>query len=189
MKYSDTSIFHQYSTMVYERTVTNSTPALDDFNQTISIIIASQHIVYAVAITTSTIIIYCLKNKPLGAQTVLDFMAIDTFYSQIGFLTSWVCIMNLGHFDGQVNYQLAEMLLATGVITLELMIANCQSYIMANAVLIFKPELVNDVPDDRILLITRAFAVTYGLAAKFVDSCKSQNPKALEYMTGKNEKS
>ena len=176
--------------MVYERTVTNSSPAaLDDFNQTISMIIASQHIIYAVAISTSTIIIYCLKNKPPGAQTVLDLLAIDTCYSQIGFLTSWVCIINLGHLDGQANYQLAEMLLATGVITLEWMVANCQSYIMTNAVLIFKPELVNDVPDDRILLITRACAVTYGLASKFVDALKPQNPKALEYMTGKNEQS
>ena len=176
--------------MVYERTVTNSSPAaLDDFNQTISIIIASQHIVYAAAISTSTIIIYCLKNKPPGAQTVLDLLAIDTCYSQIGFLTSWVCIINLGHFDGQANYQLAEMLLATGVITLEWMVANCQSYIMMNAVLIFKPELVNHVSDDCILMITRAFAGTYGFTAKFFNAWKPQNPKALEYMTGKDETS
>ena len=169
--------------------VSNQTSISFDLNHTISVMIVSQNIIYIAAICTSKTIIYYLRNKSPGTQTVLDLLAIDTCYSQIGFLTSWVFILNLGHFNGQVNYQLAEMLLATGVITLEWMVANCQSYIMTNAVLIFKPELVNDVPDDRILLITRAFAVTYGLASKFVDALKPQNPKALEYMTGKNEQS
>ena len=169
--------------------VSNQTSISFDLNHTISVMIVSQNIIYIAAISTSKTIIYYLRNKSPGTQTVLNLLAIDTCYSQIGFLTSWVFILNLGHFNGQVNYQLAEMLLATGVITLEWMVANCQSYIMTNAVLIFKPELVNDVPDDRILLITRAFAVTYGLASKFVDALKPQNPKALEYMTGKNEQS
>ena len=169
--------------------VSNQTSISFDLNQTISVMIVSQNIIYIAAISTSKTIIYYLRNKSPGTQTVLDLLAIDTCYSQIGFLTSWVFILNLGHINGQVNYQLAEMLLATGVITLEWMVANCQSYIMMNAVLIFKPELVNHVSDDCILMITRAFAGTYGFTAKFVNAWKPQNPKALEYMTGLDETS
>ena len=169
--------------------VSNQTSISFDLNQTISVMIVSQNIIYIAAISTSKTIIYYLRNKSPGTQTVLDLLAIDTCYSQIGFLTSWVFILNLGHFNGQANYQVAEMLLATGVIMLEWMLANCQSYIMVNAVLIFKAEWVNDLPDEAFLMITRAFVIIYTLTAKFLDASKSQNPKALEYMTGRDEAS
>ena len=162
---------------------------MNELKGTISILIGLQNIIYATTITTSSMIIHYLRTKCPGAQTLLDLIAMDTCFSQMAFLTAWVCIINLGHFNGQANYQVAEMLLATGVIMLEWMLANCQSYIMVNAVLIFKAEWVNDLPDEAFLIITRAFVIIYTLTAKFLDASKSQNPKALEYMTGRDEAS
>ena len=153
---------------------------MNEVKGTISILIGLQNIIYATAITASCMIVHYLKTKCPGAQTLLDLIAMDTCISQMAFLTSWVCIINLGHFNGQANYQVAEMLLATGVIILEWMVANCQSYIMINAILIFKPEWVNDLPDEAFLMITRAFVLIYTLTAKFLDASRSQNPKALE---------
>ena len=127
---------------------------MNEVKGTISILIGLQNIIYATATTASCMIVYYLKTKCLGAQTLLDLIAMDTCISQMAFLTSWVCIINLGHFNGQANYQVAEMLLATG--EMEWMVANCQSYIMINAILIFKPEWVNDLPDEAFLMITRA---------------------------------
>ena len=151
-----------------------------DLKQTLSLMNLLQNFINGTGVITSGMIIRYLKTKPPGAKTILDMIAIDTFYSQIGTLTVWGCIANLGHFNGQANYQVAEMFLATGVIILEWMVANCQSYIMINAILIFKPEWVNDLPDEAFLMITRAFVLIYTLTAKFLDASRSQNPKALE---------
>ena len=86
---------------------------MNEVKGTISILIGLQNIIYATATTASCMIVYYLKTKCLGAQTLLDLIAMDTCISQMAFLTSWVCIINLGHFNGQANYQVAEMLLAT----------------------------------------------------------------------------
>ena len=96
-------------------------------------------------------IIHYLKAKSPGAKTVLDMIAIDTCYSQIGTLTIWGFIANLGYFYGKTNYQVAEMILAFAVFVLEIMIASAQSYVVMNSVLIFKPELVIDVTDENVL--------------------------------------
>ena len=77
---------------------------MNELKGTISILIGLQNIIYATAITASCMIVHYLKTKCPGAQTLLDLIAMDTCISQMAFLTSWVCIINLGHFNGQANY-------------------------------------------------------------------------------------
>ena len=60
---------------------------------------------------------------------------------------------------------------------------------MVNAVLIFKPEWINDTSDEQVMRITRTLAVTYSLAAKWLDTWIPQNPIALDYMTGIDQES
>ena len=75
---------------------------MNELKGTISILIGLQNIIYATATTASCMIVYYLKTKCPGAQTLLDLIAMDTCISQMAFLTSWVCIINLGHFNGQL---------------------------------------------------------------------------------------
>lgn len=160
-----------------------------DLKQTLSLMNLLQNFINGTGVITSGMIIRYLKTKPPGAKTILDMIAIDTFYSQIGTLTVWGCIANLGHFNGQANYQLAEMFIASAVFVLAIMIANVQSYITINAVLIFKPELIIDVTDDTVMKCNRAFVLTYTLISKLLDALTPQNPIFLDYMTGKDESS
>ena len=162
---------------------------MPELKQTISALVGLQNVINVSSVTSTAIIIVYLKTKPPGAQTVLDLIALDTCYTQIGTLTIWEGIVNLGYFNGQADYQAAEGLIATGVFVLEWMIANCQCYIMVNAVLIFKPEWINDTSDEQVMRITRTLAVTYSLAAKWLDTLIPQNPIALDYMTGIDQES
>ena len=163
--------------------------SLHDLKTTISIMVGLHNFINGTAVITTGMIIHHLKAKSPGAKTVLDMIAIDTCYSQIGTLTIWGCIANLGHFYGQTNYQMAEMILGFAVLVLEIMIANAQSFVAMNSVLIFKPELVIDVTDEKVLKYNRAFVLGYSLISKLFDTSTPQNPVALEYMTGKDDRS
>ena len=163
--------------------------SLHDLRQTISVMVGLHNFISVVAFITSGMIIHFLKNKPLGTKTVLDMIAIDTCYSQICGLIIWCCNANLGHFHGEVNYEMAEMSVASGVLALEILLANAQSYIAMNAILIFKPELVIDVTDETVLKYNRAFVLGYSLLSKLLDTSTPQNPVFMDYMTGKDETS
>ena len=103
---------------------------MPELKQTISVLVGLQNVINVSSVTSTAIIIVYLKTKPPGAQTVLDLIALDTCYTQIGTLTIWEGIVNLGYFNGQADYQAAEGLIATGVFVLEWMIANATSWSM-----------------------------------------------------------
>ena len=109
--------------------------------------------------------------------------------SQIAFLTSWNIIMNFGHFHGQVNFQAGQILLGSGVLSLEWLVANCQTYILFNAILIFKPDVFEGIVDNDLRWINRGCVFVNAILFKMMDSAFPQGPKALEYMTSKDKKS
>ena len=154
-----------------------------------TLMIGAHNIIYVTAVTTSGLMIHFFKTKPPGSQTILDLIAMDTCYSQVAFLTSWNMIINLGHFYGQVDFETGQVLLGSGVITLEWMVANCQSYILFNAILIFKPHILEDIAQNHLCWANQGCVLAYAIAFKILDSFFPQRPKALEYMTSHDDES
>ena len=154
-----------------------------------SIMIGAQNFVAITAVTVSGTIVHFFKKKPPGSQTIIDFIAIDTCYGEMAFMGTFGSIMNLGHYFGQVSVQAGEVLLGLANFSLEWMIANCQSYIAFNGILIFKPEWLEEIVETDLKWINRVFTLSFAMAAKLADTTIPQNPKALEYMTNQDVES
>ena len=153
----------------------------------ISLLIGAQNVIYVTAVTTSGLMVHFFKTKPPGSQTILDLIAIDTCYSQVAFLTTWNVIINFGHFHGQLEYEAGQLLLGSAVLSLEWMVANCQSHILFNAILIFKPHVLEGIAEKDLRWANQGCVWAYVIVAKTLDSFYPQRPKALEYMTGQDE--
>ena len=154
-----------------------------------NLMIGAHNIIYVTAVSTSGLMVHFFKTKSPGSQTILDLIAIDTCYSQVAFLTTWNVVINLGHFHGHVNLKAGQLLLGSGVLSLEWMVANCQSHILFNAIEIFKPHILEDFGENDLRWANQGCVWAYTIAFKILDTAFPQRPKALEYMTGQDEES
>ena len=113
-------------------------------------------------------------------------VAIDGFSIQVARHTLVTICFDIGTFDGQSDYQVAQVLLGSTIVCLEWVLAYCQAYTAINAVLIFKPHWL-DLEDEVVLTTTRISVVAYTLISQCLDQSVTKHAKALEYMTGINE--
>ena len=95
-----------------------------------------------------------MRHKSPGSQTVLDLVAIDGFSIQVARHTLVTICFDIGTFDGQSDYQVAQVLVGSTIVCLEWVLAYCQAYTAINAVLIFKPHWL-DLEDEVVLTTTR----------------------------------
>ena len=143
-------------------------------------------LVSVISLIISVMIIRYYTTKPPGNQTILDLLGIDTFVSSISFTVFSFFMNNFWHIFGQVNLLYGKIHHGLSSFFLGWMVCNVQGYIIINAIMIFKADIVEEIDDVKLRMIARICILIYTLVGKGIDAMRPQQPFGLLYMTGED---
>ena len=149
-------------------------------------IVVTRNILYLINTSINGLIIRYEKSKPTGLQTCLDGTIIDTCWIRIVVFTLFCLIMNLNYFyEEPINYLFALLIILLLQVFIKFMFAAYQITLITKTVLIFVPDLIQDLRDKQIRRITRGVTIGYGFALLYLDfSGTARKSIFLEHLTG-----
>ena len=121
-----------------------------------------------------------IKRKSPGLLTVLDLLSLDCIRIWIVYIILANSIIHSGLIYGQFPFITAQVLVFASVNNLVLLLSAIQVTIVVKALLIFKGQWLFDVPDERILLVSRCVAILYTICRFLVDF--AGEPKSLPFI-------
>ena len=115
-------------------------------------------------------LILCYQNqKPIGKETILDFLIIDLLSINILGITFWNFLLLLSYFWDNLDYDLALFLTILARLYFIVLIAASQAYIGLKGILIFHGQEIQDFEDSVIKKYSRRFIIGYTLMMILVD--------------------
>ena len=137
----------------------------------------------------SSIVLY-LKNKPPGLQTLLDLVTLDTCFWVTVCQTSYHFALLVSVFIPDHNPAYIKTLIVISFHLWNLMfLASILVTLSVKVILIFRSELIQDVPDGVALGYSRKMTFAVGLFAVLCDQPKTSNSHFLMVIMTRDPKS
>ena len=152
-------------------------------------IVVTRNILYLINTSINGLIIRYEKSKPTGLQTCLDGTIIDTCWLRIIVFSLACFTVDLNVFyEHSINIVAAKTLLLILQVSIKFLFASYQIALLTKAVLVFFPDLIQDLRDKQIRKITRGATIAYGLALLYLDfTGEARKSIFLESLTGNAE--
>ena len=144
---------------------------------------------FALSVTFLLLIGKYISKKPLGMQTVLDFLILDCVRLLLAVQICSLLFIIMGLYDIKVDFVTAQVLLYTINNTFCLLVAMVQMTIVVKAIIIFGEAWISEAEDSVIIGVVRLLALTYSQLRFLVDFLPEPRPTIIiKYLTGTDEK-
>ena len=140
---------------------------------------------WAIAVIIFALMFSYEQNKPIGMQTVLDFLLLDWIFVNIAFYTYCNIYLLLGHFYHGLNQSAAIFAFAFGRYLLSWLIASSQIFLIVKSILIVHLDWIQDFPDKVVRKWARFGAFVYTIVLTVLDQqvVPNLNP-GVDFLTG-----
>ena len=152
----------------------------------IEIVYAGHFLVYIVATSMRIVIYKYVKKKPLGLQSALDPLIIDLVQYQMLNHTLFIFFLVCGLFHGHLPYIPSQILVLIIVHSSAFILSTYQFFLIVKAIIIFKGSLMENISDDKLVILSRVFAFVYTIVKAIGDYIvtKPKTGPMITFLTG-----
>ena len=151
-------------------------------------LIISKNILFSLSQIIHILILKYAASKTILSKTLLDYCIIDTCIIKLFLFTLIWFANNLVYFYGKVDYELGRIVIGLTIFNAKLMYAAYQISLIAKSILVFVPQLLENILDSQLRKITRISILIITLVFTINDFLETPKPFLfLTVLTGVNE--